>query len=89
MTYTVTLHLLERATGRRATYRMESFQDSGEEFEPHWYTEGNGGCDCNRSDWFGAAVGEELDDACGDGERFHLEKIVRDDTGQVVYEADA
>ena len=42
------------------------------------WTDGNFGCDCNRSDFFAQANGEpdpEIDIDCGDGKRF-LVKIV-------------
>lgn len=87
----VTAHILDTATGKRATYRYEaSFEADGSFGDYFWWTDGNFGCDCNRGIvskvW---TVGETTGNAstgklCGET-RFVVEKIVRDDTKAVVF----
>ena len=81
----VDVHLLETATGRRAVYRDEYAWRETLEFQ---WSEGNYGCDCNRSLFFHRAlnIDEPEDPACGEN-AFKVEKIV-DLDGKVLFDGD-
>jgi hypothetical protein len=75
------IHLKDPKTGKIIVYQDDfDFYDSpvstGKEWVNFMYTDGNYGCDCNRSNFMGI---DELD--CGD--TIELIKIVDHDTGEI------
>lgn len=68
MTYTVTIR--RNADGETRDYQStcpwQTYDDGTDNL--YWWTEGNGGCDCNRSMCFAQAGGEptNIDVPCGE-----------------------
>jgi len=81
----------EVATGEEVIYKQQiydhhgdtMFKEDGEFKDFFWWTDGNMGCDCNRSMDFDRAKGIKIDDPldenprykCG-SDRFTIEKII-------------
>jgi hypothetical protein len=61
-----TLYLRDSETGERGTFVLDWYgdEDGGYEGIRFWLQDGNGGCDCNRSNWLN---GSDL--PCGGGMR--------------------
>lgn len=85
---TLDIYLTDTATGLSAVLRTDWFADWSTELAAYFIGEGNGGCDCNRADWFRDAIGADDvddDDPCGDGERFQVYQVMRLSDLAVIY----
>lgn len=87
--YPIAVHLLDTQTGERAVYQTTQYADmdyEGGVFNPFWWEEGNGSCDCNRELFFRRARDEDEPDevTCGD-RRFRIERILHGETGELLY----
>lgn len=63
------VEIRRNADGVTRRYRMSSDWPSDSDCPEFWWTEGNGGCDCNRALFFKAAGGEDNEDddtPCGE-----------------------
>lgn len=91
MSETLLCTLRRKSDGKVVEYRDEWTLDNLDGVVYQW-TDGNYGCDCNRTLFFARASGEDEPDMdsleCGDDERFELLKIVTAN-GLVLYPEDA
>ena len=80
----VDVHMRNSLSGEKRVFR-DPHDYAADDFIAYLWSDGNFGCDCNRSLFFARAVGaEEIDAPCGQTQ-FEVEKIVDRASGAVVY----
>ena len=77
--YKLTVYLRNTETGETGVYHDPLEYD--EPFDDFIWADGNYACDCNRADFL---YGKEMDFPCS-GNIIVIDKIVRSDTGEIVY----
>ena len=79
-----TVTILRRSTGEMRTLRMEHAwkQNDG---SCYWWSDGNFGCDCNRSDLFHGADAPEDPECNGFNRNEYVVLAITLDSGEVVY----
>lgn len=89
MTFAADVHLLDLQTATRAIWRSDEYLDEETGlYNDYVWREGNFSCDCNRGNFFAAALDKEWPESrCDDGinRRYMVEKIVRVSDGEVLY----
>lgn len=81
-THVITLFLRNAETGAQGTYDLEWYGDEegGYDGLRFWLRDGNGGCDCNRSNWLD---GSDL--PCSGGKNRVVIEKAQNEHGTVVY----
>lgn len=82
----IVAHIRKNETGEVRQYETDAIMELGEVApDEFWWSEGNAGCDCNRSLFFYRAIGEDEPEEpeCGEG-RFSV-NLQNPVTGQFYY----
>jgi hypothetical protein len=83
--FQIDVHIRRMSDDVVHVYRDVGFYGEDGHFREYIWRDGNYACDCNRANFFDGRYAEN--NACGHG-RFVIDKIVRVDTGAIVYKDD-